>query len=235
MTIEIEIDPNRESVIKAGMKVDFDTPLYTSQERTSVRVEVAETLSIHPKHIFSHLVKNTGDQVEKGEIIALKKQLFSTQTVVAQASGIITEVDHIDGVVLIESDPAIETVETCWFAGEVVSAMKGKLTIKIGRHIVAQATRVSDIFGGELWFLRDENSIIPSFPVACGEAINSYEKAKLEALGVRGAVTTGVIEFETQFPTAQLKDKNVFDHVKQKGLSYCVTQAHHSTIIFYSL
>jgi hypothetical protein len=147
---------------------------------------------------------------------------------------VLTEVDHIDGVVLVESD--INThKETCWFVGEVASIAKGRVSLKIGKHYSAHAQSISDTFGGELWYMKDEHAEVPQYPVAFAESISSYERAKMDAMGVRGLITTKVFEEDVPFPIAQIKDTAVFAHVKQKQLSYCVTQAHHSTIIFYSL
>lgn len=234
MTIEIPVDGNREVALRVGMKVDFTTPLYKGEECLSSRIEVTNTLSVHPKEIFTFLKKNVGDIVHKGELIAQKKSFFNTHNVVSDSSGIITEIDHIDGVVLIESELDIHT-ETCWFTGEVSSVTKGHISLKIGKHLTAHTEHISDMFGGEVWFMKDDHEDVPLYPVACAPLINSYEQAKMDAMGVRGLITSASKSETFQFPVATLKDFTVLEQVKQKQLSYCVTQPQHSTIIFYSL
>jgi len=234
MTIEFPVDGNREVAVRVGMKVDFSTPLYKGEERLSTRIEVTNTLSVHPKEIFTFLKKNVGDIVQKGELLAQKKSFFSTHNVISDSSGEITEIDHIDGVVLIESEVDTRT-ETCWFTGEVSSVTKGHISLKIGKHITAHAEHISDMFGGEVWFIKDDQGEVPLYPVACASLISSYEQAKMEAMGVRGLITSTSKNEVIQFPVAKLKDFSVLEQVKQKQLSYCATQPQHSTIIFYSL
>lgn len=236
MTIEIAVDGGRELAVRSGMKVDFSTPLYnTSEQQSSYRVEITQALSVHPKEIFTYITKNTGDYIQKGEIIAQKKSFFHTKTITAEHAGILTEIDHIDGVVLIEANEAEHASETCWFAGEIVSIAKGHITLKVGKHHSIPAEHISDQFGGELWFPQDELSELPAFPVACCERLNSYEKAKMEAMGVRGLIIVTPYEGDISFPVAKIKDGAFLNEVRAKKLSYCVTQAHRSTIIFYSV
>jgi len=57
----------------------------------------------------------------------------------------------------------------------------------------------------------------------------------LEALGGRGLITTYKFEGTTLLPKAEFKLKDSYKEAVSRQFFYCFAQAHHSTIIFYSL
>lgn len=225
MTLDIPIDSEKKLAIKVGDIVGFTTPLYKTKDISEERIAVADLLAIHPKKIFQHLKKNVGDTVSQGDIIATKESLFSHKKIVSHLSGIITEVDHIEGVVLVETQKD-GLKELCWFAGEVQEVEKKAIKIKIGKHQVVQAKYVQIDFGGTVW---------GEFPVGIFEHASEYDVAKLEALGGRGLISSYKYEGHTQLPKAEFKLKDDFEAIKDKQFSYCFASAQHSTIIFYSL
>jgi len=233
MIIEINIDPSKELAIKQGQKVDFHTGLYTRVQTEEQRIEIAAELSVSPKHILSHLKKSVGDTVQSGEILAEAKSLFHTKHVSARIQGIIKEIDHIEGIILIESIQT-EASEYCWFAGEVVEVSKKKVGIKVGKHHVYNAKSVESDFGGLVWY-SSLNEDIPERPVALAEKLNAYEGAKLSALGGVGMITTEEYTFETELPRAIFKLNSDCQNAVIKHFSYCLVQKEHSTIIFYSV
>ena len=234
MILEIPLDPEKKLAIEVGKKVDFSTPLYKNKEKSQERIEVAALLSIHPKKIFHHLKKNVGDSVTMGDLLAEKKSLFSDKKVASHIEGIITEIDHIEGVVLIETEK--EAIpEYCWFAGHVVEISKKQAQIKIGKHSTFEAKYVEKDFGGMIWILSEQTHDSPSCPVGITERATEYEVAKLEALGGRGLITSYKYEGGTSLPKAEFKLKDDYKDASSKQFSCCFAQAHHSTIILYSL
>lgn len=233
MILEIPVDPEKKLAIKVGDKVDFDTPLYGNKEKSEERIEVAELLAIHPKKIFHHLKKNVGDTVTTGDLLAEKKSFFSDKKITSHIEGVITEVDHIEGVVLIETQKETNS-EYCWFAGHVVATSKKLIQVKIGKHMTLDAKYVEKDFGGGIWLLSDQTQT-SLYPIGIAERASEYEVAKLEALGGRGLITLYKYEGATSLPKAEFKLKDSFKEVQSKQFSYCFAQAHHSTIILYSL
>ena len=234
MILEVPIDPERKLAIKIGDKVDFDTPIYTNKEKSEERIEVAELLAIHPKKIFHHLRKNVGDTVSTGDLLAEKKSFFSDKKITSHIEGIITEIDHVEGIVLIETQKET-TIEYCWFAGHVVEVAKKQIHIKIGKHETFEAKYVEKDFGGMLWLLTNPAQTSPQYPVGITEHATEYEVAKLEALGGRGLITSYKYEGGISIPKAELKLKDSYKEIASKDFSYCFAQVHHSTIILYSL
>lgn len=234
MIIDIPIDPEKKLAIKVGEKVDFDTPLYKSNEKSEERIAVAELLSIHPKRIFHHLKKNVGDMVVLGDILAEKKSFFSDKKITSHIEGIVTEIDHIEGIILIETQKEMLS-ERCWFAGYVEEISKKNIKIKISKNHAVEAKYVERDFGGMTWFFSERTDSTPEYPVGIVEKATEYSVAKLEAMGGRGLITTYKFEGTTNLPQAEFKLKDSYKEVVSKQFPYCFAQAHHSTIIFYSL
>lgn len=234
MILEISVDPEKKLAIKVGEKVDFNTSLYKSKEKSEERIEVAELLSIHPKKIFHHLKKNVGDMVVLGDILAEKKSLFTDKKITSHIEGVITEIDHIEGIILIETQKESQS-ERCWFAGYVEEISKKQITIKIGKNHIVEAKYVEKDFGGMTWFFSEQANATPEYPIGIVEKATEYTVAKLEALGGRGLITTYKFEGATILPKAEFKLKDSYKEVASRQFSYCFAQAHHSTIIFYSL
>lgn len=225
MTLDIPVDIEKKLAIKVGDIVGFTTPLYKTKDIAEERIAVADLLGIHPKKIFQHLKKNVGDTVMQGDIIAIKESFFSHKKIMSHLNGIITEIDHIEGVVLVETQKDGQK-ELCWFAGEVQEIEKKSIKIKIGKHQVIQAKYVQRDFGGTVW---------GEFPVGVVDHVSEYDVAKLEALGGRGLISSYKYEGQTQLPKAEFKLKDDFETIKDKQFSYCFASAEHCTIIFYSL
>lgn len=235
MILEIPVDPEKKLALKVGEKVDFDTSLYKSKEKSEERISVAELLSIHPKKIFHHLKKNVGDMVMLGDILAEKKTFFSDKKITSHIEGIITEIDHIEGIILIETQKETFS-EKCWFAGYVEEVGKKQIKIKIGKNHVVDAKFVERDFGGMIWLLAEQHGdSTPENPVGIIEKATEYTVAKLEALGGRGLITTYKFDGATTLPKAEFKLKDTCNELASKQFSYCFAQAHHSTIILYSL
>jgi len=234
MILEIPIDPEKKLAIKVGEKVGFTTPLYKSKEKAEERIEVAELLSIHPKKIFTHLKKNVGDIIITGDLLAEKKSFFSDKKVTSHIEGVITEIDHIEGIVLIETQRETSS-ENCWFAGHVVDISKKQVHIKIEKHISLEAKYVERDFGGSLWLFTKQSFTNSEYPVGVAERATEYEVAKLEALGGRGLITSYKYGGVTSLPKAELKLAHSYKEISSSQFSYCFAQAQHSTIILYSL
>ncbi len=234
MILQIQLDPEKKVSVKVGDKVDFTTPFYQSKEKSQERIAVAELLSIHPTKIFKHLKKNIGDSVTLGDVLAEKKSFFSDKRVTASIEGVITEIDHIEGVVLIETETESQ-IEYCWFAGYVEEVTKKYVHIKIGKHHSFEAKYVEKDFGGTIWLMSNQSGESLENPIGIAEKATEYEVSKLEALGGRGLITTYKYEGMTILPKAEFKLKDSCAEIATLQFSYCFAQAQHSTIILYSV
>lgn len=233
MVVPVSIDSSKKLNIHVGDVVDFSTPLYKTHKNEEQRIELSELLAISPKHIFSYIKKTVGDSVSSGEILAEKKSLFTSKKIVAEMDGIIKEIDHIEGIILIETKKQ-EGSENCWFAGEIASITKRHIELKMGRHYSCAAKSITKDFGGETYFFQPDEAI-PQRPVGISERLNAYNVAKLSALNGAGFITVFEYSEHTDMPKAVFKLKSDYEVLMEKKFSYCLTQVERSTIIFYSL
>lgn len=233
MVIPIVVDSSKDLAISVGDAVDFSTPLYKTAKKKDQRIELAKQLEINPKHIFSFIKKSVGDGVSVGEMIAEKKSLFKTKRIFAEIEGIVKEIDHIEGIFLIETQVK-DNIQACWFAGEIVSITKRLIEVKIGKHHACATKSITKDFGGEVYFFLPEETI-PGSPVGLQMELKPYDCAKLSALNGKGIVTLHEYKEHTDMPKAILKLKSDYDEIVKQKYSYCLAQSEHSTIIFYSL
>ncbi len=111
-----------EVVVKAGDKVNpEDVVARTELPGTVEPINVANILGVPPEDINECLLKNVGDEIEKGEIIAKSKSFFGlfTSTCQATISGTIENVSSITGQVLLRGKP---------MPVEVKAYLKGEIT-----------------------------------------------------------------------------------------------------------
>jgi hypothetical protein len=97
--------PNEANVlVKAGDKVDLETKILTIAKKALIRINVAKKLNIAPEKIFQSLKKFVDDEIKKGDKLAYKKTLFSNKYVFSDYDGILKEINHQTGEVIIEVD-----------------------------------------------------------------------------------------------------------------------------------
>lgn len=94
MHLKIKLPETGECLIKVGDSVDFSTPFVLVNKAVEVQIPIAQKLGIKPDKIFRHLKKFVGEKLAKGDVIAAKKSLFSTQKIHAPSEGLIKEIDH---------------------------------------------------------------------------------------------------------------------------------------------
>jgi len=62
--------------LKKGQEVDFDTPFLDTEENVNIQIPIANSLNISPSKIFNFLKKFVGENIKKGDIIAVKRDFF---------------------------------------------------------------------------------------------------------------------------------------------------------------
>lgn len=83
-------------------KVNKGDIIATYNNNKSLKLDLKEHLLLKPEKIFSTLVKKIGDQVVKGDIIAIKKNLFGKKIIRSPVSGIIDYYDEKAGILAIK-------------------------------------------------------------------------------------------------------------------------------------
>jgi len=108
-----------------------------------VTVEIAFELGCKPADVPNHMLRQIGQEVKKGQIIAKKGegQAFFSKTALAPVSGVISEVDARTGKVTI-SRPFKEVVVKAYITGRVSSVME-----HLGCVIETPGVRLTGMFG----------------------------------------------------------------------------------------
>jgi len=236
MILTITLPSAQNLLIKKGQDVDFTTPLYSEQAGSTIKIAIAKRLSIPPHKIFQHLKKFVGDTVKKNDVLAEKKSLFSTRKYKSEFEGIIKEIDHGEGMLLLEAETDVRVVHTCYFKGEVVDVEKNLIHLKVAKAKEYPLKDITRDFGGEVIYPGQVHSVVEeeiSGKIVCVNHIRSFDQAKLETLGAAGFVTIRALAEETDLPACKIKDVADFEAAFKAEYPACVGDKKNSKIYFY--
>lgn len=238
MTITFQVSSSNQLLLKAGQEVDFKTPLTKQVYTTDVKVNIAQKLQIPPQNIFIHLTKVVGDEVSKDEVLAKKRTLLSEKNYMSEHTGIIKEINHEEGFLLISTKVKKEKVNYAYFKGEVEEVKKNEVTLKVEKAKVFPAKNISEDFGGGVLFsekptlerLTEEDV---ASKVLFTDTIKSYNRVKFEVMGILGFVTVGELVIESGIPHASLKSPADLNEIKELGYPYCLVSKKNGLIYLY--
>ncbi len=237
MLISIPISTFDRCLVKEGQLVDFGTPFLSGKKvEEEINILIAKNLGVPPEKIFHYLKKFVGESIEKNEIIAMNKGVFTTKKVVSKYSGLIKEINHSDGSINILNKTGIENTINSFFKGKVNKIKKNEISIEVDKGEQLPAKNVDRSFGGKT-FYSDNNSDFLSENVfksiiVC-ENITSYLKAKAEALGCQGFVSLSKLAEESGIYSAQFKNINDYKKIIKLKFPYCTIVNISCTIYFY--
>ncbi len=239
MVLTIPLPEKGKPLIKVGQKVDFATPLYEEKAMREVKVYISQKIDVSPKKIFQYVKKLVGDTVDQGEILAEKKAFMSGKSYKSEVSGILKEINHVDGSVLIDVATSESTVSNSFFKGEVTSLTPQEIHLKVEKSKEYETKEQSGTsFGGPVFYMKHETDAYSEEEIAgrvvVSQAVSSYTQMKMEALGAAGFVTLHHISESTEAPRAVFKQIKDFEEASKHKLSYCYVNGKTSKIVFYS-
>ncbi len=238
MTITFQISSSDELLLTSGQEVDFKTPLTKQVYTHDVKVNIAQKLKIPPQNIFIHLTKVVGEEVKKDEILAKKKTILSEKKYRSEHTGVIKEINHEEGSLLISTKIKKEKISYCYFKGEVEEVKKNEVTLKVNKAKVFQAKNISDDFGGGVLFTEKPTQERLTEEDVAGkvlftDTIKSYNNVKFEVMGILGFVTVGELVITSTTPYASLKSQADLDEIRELGYPYCLASKKNSLIYLY--
>jgi len=238
MIITIIIPKDTKLLVKSGQTVDFDTPLVEKHLQTDIKISIDKKLGIKPDKIFHYLQKFVGETVEKDEVLAFKKGVFLSKKVISNYKGIVKEINHNDGMMLIACDVDEKKYFPAYFKGEITEIINGsELRLKVKEAKEYEAKNISDDFGAQVFYYKkgaDLNSANINCKIVVAKEINPFEQIKIEALGGKGFVTLNKIPNMQKLPNVQFKKIEDFDHAVKNNFPYCLIQKSSSKIYFYT-
>jgi hypothetical protein len=235
MLISIPISVSDRCLLKEGQFIDFDTPFLEKKVEEDINISIAKNLNVPPQKIFHYLKKFVGESIEKNEIIAINKGIFTTKKIVSKYSGLIKEINHSDGSITLLSKTEIENTINSFFKGQVNKIKKNEVFIEVDKGEQLIIKNVSHDFGGKTFYSDDSDFLsenVFNSIVVC-ENITSYFKAKAEALGCQGFLSLSKLTEESGIPNAQFKSINDFKKIIKLKFPYCTIVNTSSTIYFY--
>lgn len=236
MLISYQIPENCEPLLKEGDQIDFQTPFINKKNDQDMEINIAEHLGINPKNIFRYLKKLVGEKVSSEDVLAEKKGFFSTRKIVAPVEGIIKEVDHHKGIIIITTLSKNKSKILSPFKGEVEKINKDNLQIKVGKGEEFSVKKSSSDFGGEVIYFekgRILNSTDLANKIMVSEKIDSFSQVKIEALGIRGFVIFEKLLEKTEVDYAFIKSDEDFKKIKKFHFPYCTVISQFDKIYFY--
>jgi hypothetical protein len=236
MILSIHIPTGGHTKVKAGDSLDFNTPLYEISSTAEHIQPYVNKLEIEPSKIFHYLKKFVGEDVKKGEVIAVKKGLLSSKKITSGFDGKIREIDHTGGNIII-SIKGKKDIMLSPVRAEVTEIKNKEIRIKIKDGKEFNLKNSSGDFGGQTIYLKNDSQPLSSSDISkkivVSDSLSSYSQTKLEALGTVGYVTLSKLSDETSLPTAQLKTIQELQDIMKHACSYCYIDSKSSTIIFY--
>lgn len=238
MILSIPIPEKGKPLIKVGQQVGFDTPLFEEKVQKETRIFISQKIDVQPSKIFHHLKHLVGEKVKKGDVIAEKKGLFSQKSYRSEFDGILKEVNHTDGSILIEIMTNDDVITKAYFKGEVAELSKSEVHLKVDHAKEYELKEAVVPFGGEVFYVHHEKDameeVMVDGKVVVAEQISGYNQMKMEALGAKGFVTLRAMGETTDVPRVLFKQISDFEAALKQKLPYCFIHTNNSRIVFYS-
>ena len=241
MKLIIKLPSNTDLLINPSQTVDFNTPLLRKKTTQTKTVPLSTILKFEPNKIFMNLRKLVGEHLKPGDLIAEHKAVFATKQYFSEVTGIITEINHMTGSIVIETMSDNDNEMNCFFKGEVVSIADNRLELKVKKYKEFDIFPIKQYFGAEVFYIQPTSApIITEEDVEnkfiCAEEIKGFEQVKLEALGAVGMISPPHDSLPPQkndlIPVI-LKQKTDFSTILDLQYTFCRISETQNTIYFY--
>lgn len=237
MLISYPIPKDSIVLVNKDQKIDFETPIFEKNIEKDLPLNIAEKLGINPKNIFRYMKKLVGVEIKKDEILAEKSGMFSSVKVISPQEGLIREIDHNQGLVILVSKLKDKNKVFSPIKGVVEKVGKHEVEIKVNKGTEIEGKNSTSDFGGKIFYFDPErftNATEISDNVILAEKIQSFNQIKIEALGAKGFITVEKLVEETDLPFVSIKDLSDFKKIKKSEFLYCTSIASSDKIYFYS-
>ena len=237
MKVPVAYPTGAELLVTAGQRVDFTTPFYKKKGVSTINIPVAENLKFSPDRIFLALKKVVGDQIKKGDLLAENKSFLSTKQFVSSVNGLIKEIDHITGSLLVELENGENKLEYCFFTGEIAAIHEDHLELKVEKAIHHDIQHTNHYFGASVYYADDPEKPFTEDKICdkciVGEHINPIELPKIDTLGAKAILTDRQLPPHNAVTQLFLRNEGDFKEILKLQYPYCLTDLDCNTIYFY--
>lgn len=243
MSVTINIPDNARTTKKKGDKISLGDTLFEIQSIDAVVVNIAEKLHIKPDQVFQHLQKVIGEAVQKGELLAKKKGVLTTKKVTSPDSGIIRQVSHETGELIIEKATNKKSTlhkNTFQVVGVISDVNTKSVEIDVAGGQTIQAAIVTQDGAGALFYFSDEglyftiDSDSIQGKIVLIETLKPHIAAKCEALGCIGFICHTDADESIDLPTATISQDDYKKIVSAKK-THCIFSKSTKKILVYDV
>ncbi|CAN5223506.1 hypothetical protein BH09PAT2_BH09PAT2_00500 [soil metagenome] len=237
MKVPVKIPENSELLIQTGQKVDFDTPFIQKKGRKQLNIPLARTLNFKPEKIFLVLKKVIGDRVKKGELLAENKAFLSTKQYFAEADGIIAEVNHNTGSLVLEIDTEDSQIINCFFTGDIEAIHDDHIEIGVKKMKKFETLEhINDYGGAQVFYLINQGPCAEEDVenrYVCTTVIDPLAHIKIEAFGAQGYITDTKKSFGGNIKQIVLQNPEDFQDIHENKYPYCIVGLDNTSIYLY--
>lgn len=231
MLVTIPIPEDAKCLLKPGQDIEFGHPYLKIGKDVATTIPLSQKLGVPSSKIFRYMKKLVGDPIQKGEIIASKKTLLSEMHIKSEQEGVIKEINHYEGsIVVVEKSDEQDTVRA-FFKGTVEHVKKNEFDINLSGAKDFDLKKPERSFGGHFVVLESDKIAEMQDTVVFAESMTTYVLAKSEAMGAVGYVTLAKVD--TNLPTAQLKNIEDAKKIASATFTYCLIDSSSSKLYLY--
>ncbi len=225
MIITLTLPKNAHLKAKKGEIINFGDPLYEIETCQEIIINIVDKLGIKPENIFRYVVKIIGEQVKKGELLAKKKELIRTKKIYSDYNGLIREINHQTGEVLLAVDINDQKIIRSNFKGVIDDIRKNQLKIKIENGKEFELKDINQNGGGEVFYFKEESFFFSiseeqiENKIIVVENLKAHIEAKCEALDCSGFLFLGG-NLPTNLPAAKIKNIDDYQQIVKLEKKY---------------
>lgn len=195
MQITISFPKNSKLHVEENTSVKLDDPFYSVGTDKTHDIQVAEMLHIKPADIFKYAKVSVHDTISSGDIIAEKKSLLKKNVVKAPIDGVISAIDHEEGVISISSENDSEQITPTFFAGEIntLDLENNTINITLPNGFAFDVQSIDNDCGGKVSFIEEKDTFTLDADDVAGNIlitkhVHPHIEAKADTLGASGIV-----------------------------------------------
>lgn len=242
MDITLTLPEKIDHSLKVGDSIDFGDKFYSSAVQETVTVNVADKLGVKSETIFRYLTKIIGENVSKGELLASKKGMLTTKKIHAPVSGVIREISHASGSILLSKTEASlakngATVRA-QFRGKIKETKQNLLVVSVENAKRIELKTVTADGYGQVFYFTDESFYFTSHEREINEKViviselKSHIAVKCEALGAQSFLYLAT-KMQQDIPSAAfatVADYDTIIHLKRNNVIF---SKHDKIALFY--
>jgi len=218
-TITVQIPSGARILVSEDEKVTDATLLAKiDEEEESTPLDLAKILKIKPSSISKYLTRKIGEAIEEGDIVAVKKSVFSQTAVKSPHAGTIYGMDLATGVLVIQTKKSVPKKVISPVSGKIKSIKSNSIEVETEAIVYEGIMGSGNKVRGFLKYISDGRvGVMDGMEADFGGVIamvgnlTAAAMVKFDVLGVTGIVALNKMD-ETNLPFVQF-DRGVFEKI----------------------